>query len=63
VVSFGPPTPAVRAAVAAMTDFPKTDAGKKVLERMTLRGFRAATASDYASLLTTYDQARKELSR
>ena len=63
VVSLGPPSPAARAAAASLLRLSADEAGRKVLKRMTLKGFREAAASDYAPLAEAFDRARQELSR
>lgn len=57
VVAFGEPGPLARAAATAMRGFATTDAGRKALARMEVKGFREAKESDYAPLFPAYDRA------
>ncbi len=51
VVSLGPPSSTARAAAAALRALGDDEASRRILERMTLRGFREATPTDYAEVI------------
>lgn len=63
VVTFGEPTPEALQAVEAMLGFPQAEAGRKALDRMGLRGFARASATDYARFQSAHDRALAALSR
>lgn len=60
VVSFGPPSQTARAAAAALIALPASEGGRRVLERMTLKGFQSADATVYSSFAAAFDEARRE---
>jgi hypothetical protein len=62
VVSFGPPSERARAAATALIALSSTEAGRHVLQRMTLRGFQSADASVYSGFAAAFDRVRRERS-
>lgn len=61
VVAFGEPSARTRAAMTALLGLDATEAGRKVLTRMTLRGFKPIEPGRHSPFQASFDAARTAL--